>query len=78
LIKRLEDGEIPFSLVGSHRRVGLEDVLGFKLKLDRLRDEALRELVEQAQELRMGYGKDDPVPRPLPDSSMPRNRRSKA
>jgi excisionase family DNA binding protein len=72
LIKRLEEGEIPFSLVGSHRRIALEDVLGFKLKLDRLRDEALRELVEQAQELRMGYGKNDPVPRPLPDGSMPR------
>ncbi len=78
LIKRLEDGEIPFSLVGSHRRVGLEDVLGFKLKLDRAREAALRELVEQAQELRMGYGKNDPVPRPLPDGSMSRNRRSKA
>lgn len=76
LIKRLEDGEIPFSMVGSHRRLGLEDVLAFKLKLERSRDEALRELVEQAQELRMGYGKDDPVPRPLPDGSMPRTRRS--
>ncbi len=78
LIKRLEEGEIPFSLIGSHRRIGLEDVLGFKLKLDRLREEALRELVAQAQELRMGYGKNDPVPHPLPDGSMPRNRRSKA
>ena len=78
LIKQLEAGEIPFSLVGSHRRIALEEVLGFKLKLDRARETALRELVEQAQDLRMGYGKDDPVPRALPDGSMPRNRRSKA
>jgi excisionase family DNA binding protein len=78
LIKQLEEGEIPFSLVGSHRRIALEDVLGFKFKQDRLREQALHELVEQAQELRMGYGKDDPVPRPMPDGSMPRNPRSKA
>jgi excisionase family DNA binding protein len=60
LIKQLETGEIPFSLVGSHRRIALEEVRGFKLKLDRARETALTELVEQAQDLRMGYGKDDP------------------
>jgi excisionase family DNA binding protein len=76
LIQRLEAGEVPFHMVGSHRRIKVEDVLAFKTKLDQVRDDALRELVEQAQELSMGYGKDDPVPRPLEEGSRPRMRRS--
>jgi excisionase family DNA binding protein len=74
LIKQLEAGELAFSLVGSHRRIALEAVLAFKLQLDQARESALRQLVEQAQELRMGYGKDDPVLLPSPDGSRPRQR----
>ena len=76
LIQRLESGELAFHMVGTHRRIKLEDVLAFKAKLDHARDDALRELVEQAQELKMGYGKDDPVPQIFADGSMPRQRRS--
>jgi len=55
LIGLLEDGQIPFYRVGTHRRVKLEDVLAFKTENKRKRLEVLAELTEQAQELGMGY-----------------------
>ena len=54
-IKLLEQGELPYHLVGTHRRVRLEDALTYKRKKLELRKAALRELAAQAQELGMGY-----------------------
>jgi len=50
LIKLLEQGEIPYYKVGSHRRLAVEDVLAFKRRRDAQR-QALKELTELSQEL---------------------------
>jgi len=55
LIGLLEDGQIPFHKVGTHRRVRLEDLLAFQVENKRLRLQALDELAAQAQEWGMGY-----------------------
>lgn len=55
LIKLLENQEIPFAKKGTHRRVLLEDVQEYKAKIDAERMEALDSLIEQAQELDIGY-----------------------
>jgi len=52
LVKLLEQGEIPFTRVGKHRRVLLKDVLEYQ---ERIREEALDELQRQAQELGFDY-----------------------
>lgn len=56
LIKLLESGKIPFRKVGTHRRVRLADLLEHKARLDAEAERAYAELVQQAQELGMGYG----------------------
>ncbi len=56
LIKLLESGKIPFRKVGTHRRVRLADLLEFKARMDAEAERAYAELVQQAQELGMGYG----------------------
>jgi len=55
LIGLLEKGEIPFRKVGTHRRLRLSDVLGYKARSDAVAERAFRELVAQGQKLRMGY-----------------------
>lgn len=54
-IKLLEQGEIPYRVVGTHRRVLLDDVLHYKEKTDRKRRLILDELAAEAQELGLGY-----------------------
>jgi excisionase family DNA binding protein len=57
LIKLLEAGDIPHHKVGTHRRIRLEDVMHYKQTIDQEREAALDELVQDAQENDMGYGK---------------------
>ena len=51
VIKLLEEGEIPYRLVGKHRRIRLKDLLAYKTKSDREMDEAMDELAALSQEL---------------------------
>jgi excisionase family DNA binding protein len=55
LVKLLESGEIHFKKAGSHRRILLKDLIDFKHKQARLREEQLEFLAKQAQSLKMGY-----------------------
>jgi len=47
LIKLLEKGEIPFHLVGTHRRIYVRDVMTYKLKRDLVRRDALDQLAKR-------------------------------
>lgn len=55
LIQLLEEKKIPHHKVGSHRRVLAEDVLRYKMNIDRERKKTLDELAKEAQKLDMGY-----------------------
>ena len=55
LIKLLEDKVLPHRKVGKHRRVRMEDVMGYKAKIDREREVVLDQLAREAQELGLGY-----------------------
>jgi excisionase family DNA binding protein len=55
LIGLLEEGKIPFRLVGQHRRVRLDDLMAYKRKDDAARRRIADELTADAQELGMGY-----------------------
>jgi excisionase family DNA binding protein len=46
----LKDGKIPFTPVGSHRRVRFEDLMSFKEHRDKGRNEALEKLAQLGQE----------------------------
>ncbi len=47
LIQLLEKGEIPFHLVGTHRRIYVRDILAFKSKRDTGRRKTLDDLAKQ-------------------------------
>lgn len=51
LIQLLERDEIPFEMVGTHRRVAIEDVLRYRAQRSERRREVLRALSEEADEL---------------------------
>ncbi|MHA4976980.1 helix-turn-helix domain-containing protein [Pseudomonas extremorientalis] len=55
LVKMLEDGAIPFTKTGRHRRVRFSDLMAFKQRRDEESQEAMEALAQQAQELGMGY-----------------------
>jgi excisionase family DNA binding protein len=55
VISLLEAGRIPFQRLGSHRRILFRDLMTFKTKTDADRQEAMRQLTGEAQELKLGY-----------------------
>jgi excisionase family DNA binding protein len=55
LIQLLDQNQIKYRKVGTHRRIKYRDLLEFKMGEDARRDGALDQLAKQAQELGMGY-----------------------
>jgi len=55
LIRLLEDGQLPYRKVGTHRRVQLRDVVDYKARTDADRRAVLDELTAEAQRLGLGY-----------------------
>lgn len=51
LIRLLERNELPFEMVGTHRRLRLDDVLAYRRARSARRREALRELSRDADDL---------------------------
>lgn len=55
LVKMLGEGAIPFTKTGRHRRIRFSDLMAFKMRRDEESQQAMDALVQQAQELGMGY-----------------------
>ncbi|MEM6961893.1 MAG: excisionase family DNA-binding protein [Myxococcota bacterium] len=55
LIQLLEDQEIPYRMVGTHRRILAEDVIRYRESSKVRSKKALKELAELAQEHDLGY-----------------------
>lgn len=55
LVKELERGKLPFHRVGTHRRIRLDDLTTYRDSMRQDQRSALGELVEEAQDLDMGY-----------------------
>ena len=47
----LDEGKIPYTMVGTHRRIQVEDLMEYKRKRDSQRRQDLSELVAVSQEL---------------------------
>lgn len=54
-VRLLEEEKIPFHKVGTHRRVRFEDVVKYKDERRTASQEAIQQLMDQAQELGLGY-----------------------
>jgi excisionase family DNA binding protein len=50
LVKLLENGDIPFHMVGSHRRIYLRGLLGYKRRRDAARHEAINNMARAEME----------------------------
>jgi excisionase family DNA binding protein len=55
VVRLLEKGEIPFSKVGTHRRIKVGDLVSYQKKMKAKRRKQLSFLAQQAQELNLGY-----------------------
>jgi excisionase family DNA binding protein len=54
-VKLLEQGALPFRMVGTHRRVRRADVTAYKRQMYQAAEAALQELADQAQDFGLGY-----------------------
>ena len=50
LVRLLDEGRIPYTRTGKHRRLRIDDVLAYKQTRDRERDESLNELARLSEE----------------------------
>lgn len=57
LVRRMDIGDLPYRMVGSHRRLVLRDVLEFKKQYDEQMD-ALRAFAVESEALSLDYGLD--------------------
>ncbi|CAN5355546.1 helix-turn-helix domain-containing protein [soil metagenome] len=55
LIRLLDQGELPYHRVGTHRRLRVEDVLAYREQRAKKRREKLRELTRLSEEAEGGY-----------------------
>lgn len=55
LVRLLDDGKIPFTKTGKHRRLRIADVLAFKRQRDREREQALTDLTHLTEDELNGY-----------------------
>jgi excisionase family DNA binding protein len=55
LIKEIEAGKLRCDKVGTHRRIRYEELVAYQARVRGRQEEAMNALVEQAQELGMGY-----------------------
>lgn len=55
LVEQLDNGNIPYHKVGTHRRVRFADLMNYKDAIDQRRLKDLEQLAAEAQELNMGY-----------------------
>ncbi len=55
LVRLLQRGDIPFTMVGSHRRISIGDLMTYKQARDQSREAALDELAQLSQDLGL-YG----------------------
>lgn len=55
IVRLLEKGEIPFSKVGTHRRIKVSDLVAYQKKMKATRKKQLNFLAQQAQEFSLGY-----------------------
>jgi excisionase family DNA binding protein len=55
VVSLLNKGEIPYTKVGTHRRIHLNDILAYDKKLQKNRNSKLNFLAKQAQDLNLGY-----------------------
>ncbi|PLY14479.1 MAG: DNA-binding protein [Sedimenticola sp.] len=55
LVKLLEEGVIPFSRTGTHRRIRYQDLMSYRAQRNQESKAALDELVSEAQDHDMGY-----------------------
>ena len=59
LVKLLERGDVPFRMVGTHRKVRAKDVINYRSQVDGVRHEALR--VMSVTDAELGLDVDEPV-----------------
>jgi excisionase family DNA binding protein len=55
LVKLLDEGQIPHTKTGSHRRIKFTDLMAYKTSRHKASQTAMEELAAQAQALDMGY-----------------------